>query len=284
MEDELNTIFRRSKSPPKVGEGFSLPGFHGPRSTFPVPRSPSHAKAFTLIELLVVIAIISILAAILFPVFSQAKLAAKQTVALSNIRQLGVAWIMYADDNDDAMVPWATPAANGAVSYWWGLVTDGVVNPELGPLFPYTHGDGIQADPTFPNRLRTAVGFTGYGYNYVYLGPGGVSYTAVNNPGNKVAFASSARLNSFQYSTPTLEANPLLDPPSNNYPGFQGRSAGHGVILWVDGHAKSRAPVYRTGIFGYGFKASDYIAVNLGDIDQDGNFATDELFNLQQNN
>jgi prepilin-type N-terminal cleavage/methylation domain-containing protein len=58
-------------------------------------------KAFTLIELLVVIAIIAILAAILFPVFAQAKLAAKKTVDLSNQKQIGLAAIMYANDNDD---------------------------------------------------------------------------------------------------------------------------------------------------------------------------------------
>jgi type II secretory pathway pseudopilin PulG len=229
----------------------------------------------------VVVAIILTLAAILFPVFAQAKLAAKQTVALSNVRELGVAWIMYTGDNDDDMVPWATPAAGGAVLYWWGLVINEVVYPDQGPLFPYTHGAGIQADPTFPNRLRTSVGFTGYGYNYVYLGAGGVAYSSVNNPCAKVAFASSARLNSFQYATPTLEANPLLDPPSNNYPGFQGRSAGHGVVLWVDGHANSQTPTYRTGVFGYGFQASDYIAVDLGDLTFDGSFTDDALFNLQ---
>jgi len=57
-------------------------------------------KAFTLIELLVVIAIIAILAAILFPVFAQAKLAAKKTAALSGIKQLGLSVVMYIGDYD----------------------------------------------------------------------------------------------------------------------------------------------------------------------------------------
>jgi prepilin-type N-terminal cleavage/methylation domain-containing protein len=58
-------------------------------------------KAFTLIELLVVIAIIAILAAILFPVFAQAKLAAKKTAALSDVKQLGLGIMMYDNDYDD---------------------------------------------------------------------------------------------------------------------------------------------------------------------------------------
>ena len=58
-------------------------------------------KAFTLIELLVVIAIIAILAAILFPVFAQAKAAAKKTAALSNTKQLVLGMIMYIGDYDD---------------------------------------------------------------------------------------------------------------------------------------------------------------------------------------
>ena len=58
-------------------------------------------KAFTLIELLVVIAIIAILAAILFPVFAQAKLAAKKTTSISNQKQIGLGIIMYAGDADD---------------------------------------------------------------------------------------------------------------------------------------------------------------------------------------
>jgi prepilin-type N-terminal cleavage/methylation domain-containing protein len=58
-------------------------------------------RAFTLIELLVVIAIIAILAAILFPVFAQAKLAAKKAVSISNQKQLGLAMLMYSNDYDD---------------------------------------------------------------------------------------------------------------------------------------------------------------------------------------
>ncbi len=64
--------------------------------------TPSKSSAFTLIELLVVIAIIAILAAILFPVFAQAREKARQTACLSNSKQIGTALLMYIQDYDEA--------------------------------------------------------------------------------------------------------------------------------------------------------------------------------------
>lgn len=74
-------------------------------------------KAFTLIELLVVIAIIAILAAILFPVFAQAKLAAKKASSVSNTKQLTLGTIIYSNDADD-IFPYANPIQNPTTLQW----------------------------------------------------------------------------------------------------------------------------------------------------------------------
>jgi prepilin-type N-terminal cleavage/methylation domain-containing protein len=73
-------------------------------------------NAFTLIELLVVIAIIAILAAILFPVFAKAREKARQATCVSNVRQIGMGWMMYVQDYDERFPPNNSPAA--ANSQW----------------------------------------------------------------------------------------------------------------------------------------------------------------------
>jgi prepilin-type N-terminal cleavage/methylation domain-containing protein/prepilin-type processing-associated H-X9-DG protein len=75
-------------------------------------------SAFTLIELLVVMAIIAILAAILFPVFAQARAKARQTACMSNLRQIGTATLMYAQDADEQFPH--TELGEDEAEYFWG--------------------------------------------------------------------------------------------------------------------------------------------------------------------
>src|SRR5688500_7664000 len=109
-------------------------------------------RAFTLIELLVVIAIIAILAAILFPVFAQAKVAAKGAASLSNLKQHMASWIMYAGDYDDVAVPMAnqTPGPllfNGLQYSPWGQL-----------LTPYRKNVDITQDPLVaPNEMENGI-------------------------------------------------------------------------------------------------------------------------------
>jgi prepilin-type N-terminal cleavage/methylation domain-containing protein len=99
-------------------------------------------KAFTLIELLVVIAIIAILAAILFPVFAQAKQAAKITSSLSGLKQLAIGLQLYSGDFDDVAVPdygYATPEEEEAYLNH---------NTWVGRVFPYVKSRSLFFDKT----------------------------------------------------------------------------------------------------------------------------------------
>ena len=255
----------------------------------------SNSRAFTLIELLVVVAIIAILAAILFPVFASANVAAKKTQSLSNVKQIDLAWIMYGDDYDDTCMRIRVLVSTTQAAYFWGLWDDDLqrLEPKNGLLYPYTKSQGVQRDPSFDSSSRAALGEIGYGYNYGYLSPSSfapptyqetpipVTYGEIGKPAETVSFATSARMS---FSDPhVLEANGYLEPPSSEYPTFQGRHSGVGVVAWCDGHAKTMHPTFRYGTFGYGgaYNGSEFRPVALGEIDGDGNLATDDLFDLE---
>lgn len=102
-------------------------------------------KGFTLIELLVVIAIIAILAAILFPVFAQAKEAAKKTQAISNFKQAGIATAMYTADYDGSYMLSNTGSINGP---GWGYGPPDTVPAQQ--YAPYIKNTQVVIDPMDP--------------------------------------------------------------------------------------------------------------------------------------
>jgi prepilin-type N-terminal cleavage/methylation domain-containing protein/prepilin-type processing-associated H-X9-DG protein len=118
-------------------------------------------KAFTLIELLVVIAIIAILMAVLMPALKRAREGGKRAACLSNLKQLALAWTMYADENDERLVNGATGFSNRNMA--WGDHSnelswiDGfhpndydaqIQDIRRGALYPYLRNDGIYRCPT----------------------------------------------------------------------------------------------------------------------------------------
>lgn len=229
-------------------------------------------RAFTLIELLVVIAIIAILAAILFPVFAQAKAAAKKTSELSNNKQLATASIMYSGDNDDTAMTFPYAARWSSPSY---------VNGEKGlhwadRLQPYVKNKGIFSNPSNTDTLYQASGYwkpgatsatdtninnfyrVTYTYNHLLSHadfspdePGAASLTSVGSPAETVMLGPSN--NWFSWSSCQSSGG------NNRYLAWNISVGGWGYELWgankisqvgtagfggganfsyVDGHAK----------------------------------------------
>ncbi len=83
------------------------------------PSLRRHTRGFTLIELLVVIAIIAILAAILFPVFARARENARKISCGSNLRQVSLGWLQYAQDYDERVIPWSSTGASSGYAFVW---------------------------------------------------------------------------------------------------------------------------------------------------------------------
>ncbi len=197
-------------------------------------------RAFTLIELLVVIAIIAILAAILFPVFAQAKRAAKGAVAISDAKQLGLAELMYTNDYDDYFAPvvefdsnWDVyPFSYTAQLYMksWGILLDPtgpisidqVLADETGGIdfqiyglwgMPPERSSTISTSPLDWTMGNQPVGkvFTG-GRLYYYDGIGGVANLPQGNHGAGGGPNNFAAWGYVNGSNPSLATTAVASP------------------------------------------------------------------------
>jgi len=171
-------------------------------------------KGFTLIELLVVIAIIAILAAILFPVFAQAREKARGIMCVSNLKQIGLAIIQYKQDNDEqyAMGQWLDAQSNS--HDWYEAVYPYVKN---GSVKPVTNGGsgigmgGVWSCPSFP-KLQEAE----YGLN-LQLAPGGNGTWASQQPGFTIKIVNDAAIDSPADKIMVLEKGLASPGPFGDY-------------------------------------------------------------------
>ena len=193
-------------------------------------------RGFTLIELLVVIAIIAILAAILFPVFAQAREAARKTACLSNCKQMGTGVMMYSQDYDEIL-----PAAG--YSYNSSISVNDLRNPKwMDVVQPYVKNDHIFDCPsdtatkkfvslaTNPNR-GTGTNPPGGSYliNTAYngggalAGPAGQSLAVIGSPADTIFIAEGPSVvnNQFYWSSGAAAPNPPLTPFAT-YPATSG--------------------------------------------------------------
>ncbi len=154
-------------------------------------------RAFTLIELLVVIAIIAILAAILFPVFAQAKTAAKKASDLSNLKQIGLAAMMYGADYDDTYPRAGRQNSAGNWFTWREMVAPYVKNGDqrYSNGDPYVNG-GLWSSPSQPQGSLYGYGAHDglFPYDYHWYAPADFNssrtQTQLNSPASTLMFTT----------------------------------------------------------------------------------------------
>ena len=204
--------------------------------------SSNRNRAFTLMELLVVIAIIAILAAIIFPVFAQAREAARQTACISNCRQIGLAVTAYSQDFDemlpctwDGAVGPAKDSGTGGWMFFQDFQGPTTFDPTRGSLYSYVKNAGIFQCPSDPVRSGNSYAYNALlSTNTAILGfHAGLPLAAFTQPASTFLFVEEAAPEQ-NNSTNDGYFNVTTDRLSV-------RHHGGSVFIYCDGHAKHLA-------------------------------------------